>query len=82
MMSCIFVQLLTYFFTITANISIQSLWPTLCDTSFKLTKQKHINMKIQNLHRQKSSFIIHLIERDDGNKKKQGLETIPTRPCV
>ena len=33
-------------------------------------------METQNLHRQKASFIIHLIERDDGNKKKQGgLET-------
>ena len=82
MMSYIFVQLLTYFFTITANISIQSLWPTLCFTSSKLTKQKYIIMETQNLHRQKVSFIIHLIERDDGNKKKQGLETIPTRPCV
>ena len=38
-------------------------------------------MKTQDLHRQKASFIIHLIERDDG-KKKQGLETIPTGPCV
>ena len=39
-------------------------------------------MKAQKLHRQKASFIIHLIERDDGNKKEQGLETIPTRPCI
>ena len=38
-------------------------------------------MKTLELHHEKSSFIIHLIERDDG-KKKQGLETIPTRPCV
>ena len=60
----------------------QSLWSILCTSSSKLTKQKHIIMKTQNLHRQKASFIIHLIERDDGNKKKQGLETIPTRPCV
>ena len=32
--------------------------------------------------RMKPSFIINLIDRDDGNKKKQELETIPTRPCV
>lgn len=60
----------------------QSLWSTLCSSSSKLTKQKHIIMKALKLHRQKASFIIHLIERDDGNKKKQGLETIPTRPCI
>lgn len=70
------------FFTITANICTQSFWPTLCPLSSKLTKQKHIIMKAQKLHRQKASFIIHLIERDDGNKKKQGLETIPTKPSV
>ena len=28
------------------------------------------------------SFIINLIDRDDGNKKKQGLEKIPTKPCI
>ena len=61
---------------------LKFLRPALCLSSSKLTKQKHIIMKTQNLHRQKASFIIHLIERDDGNKKKQGLETIPTRPCV
>ena len=59
----------------------QSFWPTFCYSSSKLIKQKHIIMKTQNLHRQKASFIIHLIERDDG-KKEQELETIPTRPCV
>lgn len=28
------------------------------------------------------SYIINLIDRDDGKNKKQGLEKIPTRPCV
>ena len=69
-------------FAATAKMHIHLLWPTLCSSSSKLTKQRHIIMKTQGLHRQKASFIIYLIERDDGNKKKQGLETIPTRPCV
>ena len=69
-------------FAATAKMYAHSLGPTFCTSSSKLTKQKHIIMKTQELHRQKTSFIIHLIERDDGNKKKQGLETIPTRPCV
>ena len=39
-------------------------------------------MKTQNLHRQKASFIIHLIERDDGNKKKQTMEKTPSVEIV
>lgn len=34
------------------------------------------------IERMNPSFIINLIDRDDGKNKKQGLETIPTRPCV
>ena len=38
----------------------------------------HVNC-YENL---KPSFIINLIDRDDGNKKKQGLEKIPRESCV
>ena len=30
----------------------------------------------------KPSLLIILIDRDDGIKQKQGLEKIPTKPCV
>ena len=42
---------------------------------------KNLNTII-NLVNQNPSFIINLIDRDDGKNKKQGLETIPTRACV
>ena len=42
---------------------------------------KNLNTII-NFVNQNPSFIINLIDRDDGKNKKQGLETIPTRPCV
>ena len=32
--------------------------------------------------RMKPSFIINIIDRDDGNKKKQGLEKIPRESCI
>ena len=34
------------------------------------------------IERMKPSFIINLIDRDDGNKKKQGLGKIPRESCI
>ncbi len=34
------------------------------------------------IERMKPSFIINLIDRDDGNKKKQSLEKIPRESCI
>lgn len=41
-------------------------------------KDRNTNNRVN----QNPSFIINLIDRDDGKNKKQGLEKIPTRPCV
>ena len=35
-----------------------------------------------NIERMKPSFIINLIDRDDGNKKKSSLEKIPRKSCI
>ena len=34
------------------------------------------------IERMRPSLLIILIDRDDGNKKKQGLEKIPRESCV
>ena len=43
-------------------------------------------MKTYNLincfENMKPSFIINLIDRDDGNKKKHGLEKTPRESCI
>ena len=37
---------------------------------------------VNYIMRMKPSFIINLIDRDDGNKKKQSLEKIPRESCI
>ena len=48
-----------------------------------LKMRKMMKTYIANyIERMKPSFIINLIDRDDGNKKKQGLEKIPRESCI
>ena len=60
----------------------------ICGLNWRKRKNDYKNIAMKNLNtiinfvNQNPSFIINLIDRDDGKNKKQGLETIPTRACV